>query len=91
MDRMTTQSSDVLLARVNSELERISDTQHRLARRKQLLQHQATRLRLGASPIEVGLALRAAMLGEEERARLIDMWPDDTRTEANDQVDGSLL
>src|SRR4029078_6959228 len=42
MDRITTQSSEVLLARVNRELEQISDTQHRLARRKLLLQQQAT-------------------------------------------------
>jgi hypothetical protein len=77
MDRITAQSSEVLLARVNRELERISDTQHRLARRKLVLQHQATRLRLGASPIEVRLTLRAAELGEEERNRLAAVWPDD--------------
>lgn len=78
MDRITAQSSEVLLARVNRELERISDAQHRLARKKLLLQQQATRLRLGASPIEVRLQLRA--LGEEERNRLSAPWSDEPRT-----------
>jgi len=81
MDRIATQSSEVLLARVNQELERISDTQHRLARRKVVLQQQATRLRLGASPIEVRLTLRAAALGEEERNGIAAAWPEDARAE----------
>ncbi len=80
MDRITAQSSEVLLARVNRELERISDAQHRLARKKLFLQQQATRLRLGASPIEVRLQLRALALGEEERNRLSEPWTDEPRT-----------
>ena len=68
MDRITEHSSEVLLARVNSEIERISDAQHRLARRKLVLQREATRLRLGASPLEVRLMLRAAAVDDEEWA-----------------------
>ena len=60
MERPAAGASEALLVRLNRELERISVTQHRLARRKALLQHQATRLRLGASPVEVRLALRVA-------------------------------
>lgn len=63
------QSSDVLLARINRELERISEVQHRLARRRTMLQQQATRLRLGASPTEVRFALRAAAATEQEERR----------------------
>lgn len=84
MDRITAQSSEVLLARVNQELERISDTQHRLARRKLVLQQQATRLRLGASPIEVSLTLRAAAHGEEQRNGISEAWPEDARAEHDD-------
>ena len=91
MDRITTQSSDVLLARVNQELERISDTQHRLARRKLVLQQQATRLRLGASPIEVHLTLRAAAIGEEARNRLASAWSDDSGEEDNAHRDSSVF
>lgn len=79
MERLTAQSSEVLLARVNRELERISDTQHRLARKRLFLQEQATRLRLGASPIEIRLALRAAVLGEQERNQLSGAdWSDES-------------
>jgi hypothetical protein len=83
MDRITAHSAEVLLARVNRELERISDAQHHLARKKLYLQEQATRLRLGASPLEVRLQLRAHALGEEERDRLSDEWSNDER-----RVDG---
>jgi hypothetical protein len=51
-------NADLLLAKINRELEMISQTQHRLARQKALLQEQATRLRLGASPLAVSVALR---------------------------------
>lgn len=92
MERMTAQSSEVLLARVNRELERISDTQHRLARRRLFLQEQATRLRLGASPIEIRLALRAAVLGEQERHQLTGAdWSEDSRGEPNDRFGGTIL
>jgi hypothetical protein len=64
---ITAQSPDTLLARINHELERISDAQHRLARRKTFLQEQATRLRLGVSPLEIRLTIRAAALREDER------------------------
>jgi hypothetical protein len=60
MGRITAQSSDALLARLNHEVEKISALQHRLARQKSLLQEYVTRLRLGASPTEVRLALKAA-------------------------------
>src|SRR5262249_30262143 len=83
MNRPPTHSSDVLLARVNRELEEISDLQHRLARRKAVLQNQATRLRLGASPLEVGFALQAsARMEEDERNFRLDAewtFPEDGR------------
>jgi hypothetical protein len=91
MERITAQSSEVLLARVNRELERISDTQHRLARRKSFLQQQATRLRLGVSPLEVRVALRAAAIGEEERNRPGVEWIDEPRAEGNERYGGTLL
>jgi hypothetical protein len=52
------QSAEELLAWINRQLELISAKQHRLAHRKNALQEQATRLRLGASPAIVRLALR---------------------------------
>ena len=61
MNPMTTHPAEGVLARVNLEIEKISDLQHRLARQKTLLQEQATRLRLGASPVEVGLLLAAGV------------------------------
>ena len=68
-------SSDVVLARLNHELEKISAAQHRLARRKALLREQISRLRLGASVAEVRLALKAiAAEDHEERRR----WPVDS-------------
>jgi hypothetical protein len=91
MERITAQSSEVLLARVNRELEQISDTQHRLARRKSFLQHQATRLRLGASPLEVRVALRASAIGEEQRNRLGVEWTDEAKREGNERYGGTLL
>jgi hypothetical protein len=51
---------EVLLVRINRQLEMISQAQHRLARHKALLQEQATRLRLGASPLAVSLCLEEA-------------------------------
>ena len=50
MRRTPAQSSDVLLARLNHEVEKISALQHQLARKKAILQESLTRLRLGASP-----------------------------------------
>jgi hypothetical protein len=49
-----------LLVRINRQLEMISQSQHRLARQRTLLQEQATRLRLGASPLAVSLCLQEA-------------------------------
>jgi hypothetical protein len=73
MDRMAA-SSEALLAQINRELERISDTQHRLARKRLVLQEQATRLRLGAPAQEVRTALKAAAAEQAERRRLPDTW-----------------
>jgi hypothetical protein len=53
-------NAELLLAKINGELEMISRTQHRLARQKALLQEHATRLRLGASPTAVRVALHEA-------------------------------
>ena len=92
MDLVAQQSSEVLLARVNRELEYISDTQHRLARRRLVLQEQATRLRLGASPFEVSLTLRAAAMDEDERNRLASDWAADlSPTEGDESRGGSRL
>lgn len=91
MDRITEHSSEVLLARVNRELERISDTQHRLARQKLVLQREATRLRLGASPLEVRLTLRATAFGDEERTRLAAEWADDSRMDDDERPLGGGL
>lgn len=57
MQARVIESPEALLAVINRELEVISETQHRLAHRKAILQEQATRLRLGASPTSVRLAL----------------------------------
>jgi hypothetical protein len=51
-------TGDLLLARINGELEHVSRVQHRLARHKALLQENATRLRLGASPAAIRVALQ---------------------------------
>ena len=76
MNRTVTQSSDALLARLNHEVEKISEAQHRLARKKAVLQEQITRLRLGASPTEVRLALKAvSAVDHEERRRWPADWP----------------
>ena len=64
MNPVPAQSSDVWLARVNRELERISEVQHRLTRRNALLQEQATRLRLGSSPFALGLTLEVEIAAE---------------------------
>jgi hypothetical protein len=55
-----TMDAERLLATIHRELETISGTQHRLARQKALLQEHATRLRLGASPTAVRVALHEA-------------------------------
>ncbi len=92
MDRIPEQSSDILLARINRELEKISDAQHRLARRKTVLQEQATRLRLGASPTEVRVALKTADVDQEDRRPWQTQWARDRRpTERRERYGGSLL
>jgi hypothetical protein len=91
MDRFAAQSSEVLLARVNRELERISDTQHRLARRRTFLQEQATRLRLGASPIEVRFTLRANAMDEDEHTALANEWAEPSKADANGTARRSVL
>jgi hypothetical protein len=73
MNRISTPSFDVLLTRLNREVETLSESQHRLARKKAVLQEQITRLRLGASPTEVRLVLKAAAVPREGRRR----WPAD--------------
>jgi len=69
MERSVAQSSETLLARINHQLEVISEAQHRLARRKLTLQEQATRLRLGASPAEVRQILKDAAAAERSDQR----------------------
>jgi hypothetical protein len=93
MDRIPEQSSEILLARINRELERISDTQHRLARRKSVLQEQATRLRLGASPTEVRMAIRAVEPEQDPgRAWPGQQWARDRRpADRRERYGGSLL
>jgi hypothetical protein len=92
MDRVQEQSSDVLLARINRELEKISDHQHRLARKKAVLQEQATRLRLGASPSEVRIALKVAAVDHDERRPWPSEWSRDRRpAERRERVGGRLL
>jgi hypothetical protein len=66
MDPISAQASEVLLARLNHELEKISEAQHRLAREKVLLQEHVTRLRLGASPTEVRVALKGVSAVDAE-------------------------
>jgi hypothetical protein len=58
MTSSSAQSFEALLARFNHEVEEISEAQHRLARQNALLREQITRLRLGASPTDVRLALK---------------------------------
>jgi hypothetical protein len=73
-----------LLATINRELEMISQTQHRLARQKALLQEQATRLRLGTSSTAVRVALREAVALESGDLRAADMvWPPSLLEEAH--------
>ena len=48
---------EVLLAQVNRQLQLISAMQHDLARRRAVLEEQATRLRLGVSPFVVRATL----------------------------------
>ena len=66
-------NSELLLAKINGELEMISRTQHRLARQKALLQEHATRLRLGASPTAVRVALQEAAALEPGDLRAAEM------------------
>jgi hypothetical protein len=76
MAPMSSKSSDVLLARLNHEVEKISAAEHRLARQSALLREQITRLRLGASPAEVRLALKAvSAVDREKRGRWPTDWP----------------
>lgn len=49
-----------VLARIEWELDRISERQHELARRREQLRERATLLRLGAPPAEVDLPMSAA-------------------------------
>lgn len=92
MDRLPEQSSEILLARINRELEKISETQHRLARRKSMLQEQATKLRLGASSAEVRMALKAVALDSDERGPFPTRWPRERRAvEGRERLGGSLL
>ena len=90
MERITEHSSEVLLARVNRELEKISDTQHRLARRKLVLQREATRLRLGASPLEVRLTLQVSAFGDDEHTRLGSDWSEEPRVDGGHHGGGLL-
>jgi hypothetical protein len=64
---------EMLLIRINRELELISRTQHRLARQKAVLQEQATRLRLGASPMAVSVVLQEAEALESHEAESGEM------------------
>lgn len=58
------QLSAFVLAQIEWELEKISERQHTLARRKALLRERATLLRLGASPAEIDLTVwQAAVPG----------------------------
>lgn len=50
--------SAFVLAQIEWELEKISERQHALARRRAQLQERATLLRLGALPTEVNLTMR---------------------------------
>ena len=67
MDSICRLSSEMLLARINRELEKISEVQYQMARRKSVLREQATRLRLGATPGEVRVALRVGAAAQNER------------------------
>lgn len=49
-----------VLARIEWELDKISEKQHELARRRVQLRERATLLRLGASPAENDLTMSAA-------------------------------
>lgn len=77
MRHAETQLAQFLLARITWQLERISEKQHWLARRKVLLQEQATRLRLGESPELVRMEIRRPITG-----------PGETRTRQLTQMSG---
>jgi hypothetical protein len=51
-------SNEALLAVINREMQVISERLHQLARRKAILQEQATRLRLGASAASARQAIK---------------------------------
>ncbi len=74
MDSKGKHSLDGLLARINRKLEVISETQHRLARQRALLREQATRLRLGASPDAVSLALKEASAFDDVDRSRVQKW-----------------
>lgn len=61
MDRVDKQLSSFVLAQIEWQLDKISEEQHRLARKKALLREQATRLRLGEPPAEIRLPAPAMM------------------------------
>jgi hypothetical protein len=54
------QLSAFVLAQIEWELDKISELQHRLARRRAHLRERATLLRLGASPAELDLRVPLA-------------------------------
>ena len=84
MERIVGESSDLLLARVNRELERISREQHRLARTKAMLQEQATRLRLRAAPETVRSVLEALLTpSDDDPTGWTDTWPPATAVAAS--------
>jgi hypothetical protein len=65
MDRGGARSSE-MLDQVKREIARISELQHRLARRKTVLQEHATRLRLGGSAAAAQMALLGEVDGSDE-------------------------
>lgn len=60
-------SAEVLLGRLNRELDELSQQQHRLARRTTVIRELATRLRLGEAAARIQDEL--VRLGQEERVR----------------------
>lgn len=66
---LTHASRDILIAWINHRLEGISQTQHRLAVHRAVLQEQVTRLRLGAPTDEVEIALKRTGLALPKATR----------------------
>lgn len=60
-------SAEVLLGRLNRDLEMISAEQHRLARRVTAVRALATRLRTGETPARIQAELRWLAEAEHER------------------------